>query len=86
MCIRDSIRYTLTKSAFEVRVKIYTPSLRLVKEFKAGETGPGKDKVFTIPAAETANLSRGAYYCVVIARSEDRDRAVSVIKNLIIFR
>ncbi|PKL92869.1 MAG: hypothetical protein CVV21_00570 [Candidatus Goldiibacteriota bacterium HGW-Goldbacteria-1] len=76
------IRYTLTKKAKEVNLKVYSVSFRLVKEIKlSGEVYAGV-KTAEIPASRLKTFACGTYYFVI----RDDSGAASKTDKLIIIK
>lgn len=80
------IRASFTGGHSSVSIKVYTQSLRCVKEFTfAGSAWPGI-RTMEVPAPVLLNLASGSYYFVITAEDKTGKKSASGISSLIILK
>ncbi len=80
------LRAVFTRGHSSVSVKVYTQSLRCVKEFTFdGSAWPGV-RTMEVPAEVLSNLASGSYYFVITAEDKTGKKSASGISSFIILK
>jgi hypothetical protein len=86
-----TVRFTLTKSALNVRFRLYTVNFRQIREqtYFAGQVKgllEAGDNEITVEGNHFKNLARGTYYFVLSGEDTQGKKAKSALEPVLVIR